>query len=84
MNSTNAQIKYPCDWVYKVIGINAELMKTAICSIINGSNFSIEQSRESRTGKYISLNVKLVVSSEDERKKYYELLGKHKDIRFVL
>jgi putative lipoic acid-binding regulatory protein len=78
------QIEYPCEWVYKIIGVDAELMKVAVNSIDQLESSVIEQSRESKGGKYVSLNVKLIVHSEDERKEIFGLLGKKSDIKMIL
>lgn len=79
-----AEITYPCEWTYKVIGTDPELMKRAVNSIIQPETFSIEKSHASRTGKYVSLNIELVVFSEEERNRYHKGLSQHKDIKMVL
>ena len=78
------QLKYPCQWVYKIIGGDAERMKTAVKSVIKSESVEIEASRESKSGKYVSLNISLVVQSDDERKRIFTLLGQQSDIKMVL
>ena len=78
------QIEYPCEWVYKIIGVDAQRMKIAVSSIDQLKSSVIEQSRESKSGKYVSLNVKMTVHSEDERKEIFGLLGQKSDIKMVL
>jgi putative lipoic acid-binding regulatory protein len=78
------QLKYPCQWVYKIIGVDTERMKTAVKSIIKAESVEIEASRESKSGKYVSLNISLVVQSDDERKRIFTLLGQQSDIKMVL
>ncbi len=83
-NNKKIQIQYPCEWIYKVIGSDLKQLKDAVFSIIHPKKFSIEESRESQTGKYLSLNVKVIVSNEQERTTYYANLGKNKHIKIVL
>lgn len=84
--SSNEELSltYPTEWIYKVIGTDIPDMKRAISSIIHSESLSITESRESKTGKYCSLNVKVTVSNEEERKHYYSELGKHIHIKMVL
>jgi putative lipoic acid-binding regulatory protein len=79
-----AIIEYPCVWVYKIIGLDAERMKTAVRSIVQLESSVIEQSRESKSGKYVSLNVQLIVHSDEERKEIFRLLGQKSEIKMVL
>jgi uncharacterized protein len=79
-----ALIEYPCEWVYKIIGGDAERMKVAVRSIIQLESSVIEQSRESKNGKYVSLNVRLIVHDDDERKGIFRLLGQKSEIKMVL
>jgi uncharacterized protein len=78
------QIEYPCEWVYKILGVDADRMKIAVSSIVQLKASVIEKSRESKGGKYVSLNVKLIVHSEIERKEIFGLLGQKSDIKMVL
>lgn len=83
-NNKKVEILYPCEWIYKVIGSDLKQLKDAVFSIIHPKKFTIEESRESQTGKYVSLNVKVIVLNEQERTTYYTNLGKHKCIKIVL
>lgn len=82
--SKELNITYPCEWVYKVIGTDCARMTSAVLSVINSGNPDISGSRESRNGKYTCLNVRTNVSSEEERKKIFNLLADHSDIKMVL
>ena len=78
------KISYPCNWSYTVIGTNAELMRTAIDSIIAPKKYSIKESNASKTGKYQSLIVELTVATEDERVGIFEQLSSSDAIRIVM
>lgn len=78
------QLKYPCMWIYKVIGIDQDEMRSAIQDIIRDRSCRISLSRESETAKYISLNVELTVESESHRMALYEALKAHRAVKLVL
>ncbi len=76
-------IDYPCKWIYKVIGIDKEVVDGAIASIVQGNEYHINISNTSRTGKYLSFDVTVMVSDETYRNKIYHALKRHDDIKFV-
>jgi hypothetical protein len=78
------EIEYPCEWIYKIIGSDVSRMKAAAQSIICGKEFVIDVSRGSSKGNYVSLNLKITVASEHERKLIFTALGTHSDIKLVL
>jgi uncharacterized protein len=77
-------LEYPCLWIYKVIGVDHEAMKSAIAEIIRDRPCRISLSRQSKTAKYISLNVELTVESESHRMDLHEALKTHRAIKLVL
>ena len=77
-------LEYPCLWIYKVIGVDQDAMKSAIAEIIQDRPCKISLSRQSETAKYTSLNVKLIVESESHRTALYEALKAHRAIKLVL
>jgi len=82
--NNNAEINYPCEWIYKIIGTDPGRMQEAIGTIIQPETYTISESRTSRSSKYVSLTIELVVFSEKERTNYYNRLGQHEDIKMVL
>jgi putative lipoic acid-binding regulatory protein len=76
-------IDYPCEWVYKVIGSDKESVHNAIAGIIQDSEFHINDSNTSKTGKYLSFNVTVMVGDEAYRNKIYQAFKGHDDIKFV-
>jgi len=68
------ELEYPCSWKYKVV----------IHSVILERAHTLKHSNTSRTGKYVSLNLDLIVQNEDERTFIYEALKAHQDIKMVL
>jgi uncharacterized protein len=80
----NIQLEYPCPWVYKIIGSDADEMKKAVSEIICDCTYKVSHSRSSRTDKYQCLNVELSVESEAHRKSLYEALKAHPAVKLVL
>jgi putative lipoic acid-binding regulatory protein len=78
------ELDYPCQWRYKIVGEEKDKMITAVCEIISEKEHTIENSNKSKSGKYTSLNLDLLVHNEDERNFIYEALKAHQHIKMVL
>ncbi len=77
-------IAYPCSWGYKVIGTSAALMSSAIAAIMQDIPHSVTPSNRSASGRYICLDVDVLVSNEDQRLTLYEALRNHPAVKIVL
>jgi hypothetical protein len=77
-------LEYPCHWVYKIIGPDADEMKSAVAEIIKDRSYKVSPSRSSAEAKYHCLNVELSVESESHRTALYEALKAHKAVKIVL
>jgi len=78
------KLDYPCKWRYKLVGKEKDLMRKAVCEVIDQKEHTLTDSNSSKTGKFSSLNLDLLVHNEDERNFIYEALKEHKDISMVL
>ena len=78
------ELEYPCSWCYKLIGNEEEAIEKAIHDIINEREYKLKQSNSSKNGKYVSLNLDLLVHNEDDRNFIYEALKAHQNIKMVL
>ena len=78
------QLEYPCPWVYKIIGPDADEMRHAVAEIICDRSYKITPSRSSETAKYHCLNVELSVESESHRTTLHEALKAHRAVKMVL
>ena len=78
------KLDYPCQWLYKVIGIEEGQLRQAIAEIIPDTPCEINLSNSSSSGKYLCLNVELTVESEEERNTIYESLKAHQHVKIVL
>ena len=78
------ELAYPCTWTYKLIGYEKEAIQKAIHDVILKREHSLEHSNKRKTGKYISMNLDLVIKNEDERTFIFEALKAHQNIKMVL
>lgn len=78
------ELTYPCSWTYKLIGYEKEAIQKAIHDVIIEREHDLVHSNKSKTGKYVSMNLDLVIQNEDERNFIYEALKAHQNIKMVL
>ncbi len=78
------ELEYPCSWKYKIVGAEREKLEAAIHSVILERAHTLDHSNTSKTGKYISLNLDLIVHNEDDRTFLFEALKAHQDVKMVL
>jgi putative lipoic acid-binding regulatory protein len=78
------ELEYPCDWRYKIVGSEREALEKAVHDVILDREHKLTHSNKSRTGKYVSMNLDLLVHNEDERQFIYEALKAHQNIKMVL
>jgi putative lipoic acid-binding regulatory protein len=83
-NEKKLVLEYPCSWTYKLIGHEKEAIQKAIHDVILQREHNLNHSNNSKTGKYVSMNLDLVIQNEDERNFIYEALKAHQDIKMVL
>ena len=77
-------LEYPCSWCYKVIGDHKDHLHEAVKEIILEKPHTLKLSNASKSAKYVSMNLDLIVTNEDERNFIYEALKNHQKIKMVL
>lgn len=77
-------LEYPCNWAYKLIASEAEALKKAIRDVIDERAHKLTHSKNSKGGKYVSMNLDMLVHNEDDRNFIYEALKAHQNIKMVL
>lgn len=78
------ELEYPCNWKYKIVGSERAKLEAAIHSVILERAHTLKHSNSSKTGKYVSLNLDMIVHNEEDRTFIYEALKTHQDIKMVL
>lgn len=78
------ELEYPCNWLYKIVAYERAGIEIAAMEVIGERSYSLTLSNKSSGGKYISMNLELLVHNEDERTYFYETLKAHPHIKMVL
>jgi len=83
-NKGTADIEYPCSWLYTIIGTNTEDIRNAVHDILGDRPRRLETSRTSVGGKYVSVNLTVIVHDETTRHDIYLRLMKHPSVKIIL
>ena len=78
------EIDYPTLWSYQVIGSDEMLVRSAVAELLVQRQHSLRLTKTSRTGKYCSLLLELVVLDEADRLSIFRALATHTAVRIVL
>jgi putative lipoic acid-binding regulatory protein len=84
LNAHKLELEYPCPWTYKLIGADEFVMRTVVADLLGEMKYALTYTRSSRTGKYCSLELQLIVESDEHRKGIFTALGNHPAFRAVL
>lgn len=79
-----SKIKYPCYWSYRIIGSDRKQITNAIENLFEKLDYQLDFSNQSKTGKYTSLKLSLLVNDEEERNHVFNLLQNLPTVKFVL
>lgn len=61
------QIDYPCAWSYRLIGRSAASIEAVLERLVGHSDYRVDRSNTSTTGKYVALRLTVVVQHEEQR-----------------
>lgn len=78
------ELTYPCSWSYKLIAGEKEALEKAIHDVIQERIHTLTHSKNSKGGKYVSMNLDMLVHNEDDRNFIFEALKAHQNIKMVL
>ena len=78
------ELEYPCNWEYKVMCLAEVEIDALIVEVIKNRDFTLSKGNISKTGKYQSYNVSLLVHNDDDRIELFGLFKKHKHVAMVL
>ena len=77
------ELTYPCNWSYKLIALDKEVLRQAVLDVIDEREHKITHSKNSKGGKYVSMNLDMLVHNEEDRNFIYEALKQHQNIKMV-
>lgn len=78
------EINYPCSWQYKVIGEDREALIRAIKECVQEKAHLLTDSKKSSSGRYVSMNLELVVTSEENRLEIFNTLAGDPAVKVVI
>ena len=78
------EIKYPCNWKYRIIGQDEESLRNAAGSAVNNMKYSLSVSNRSTGGKYQAMNLEVNVRNEEERLGIFEKLKNATGVKIVI
>jgi len=84
LSNYKLELEYPCRWTYKIIGSVKEGLRQAVEEVIGDLEHTLTLSNNSKTGRYLSLKLDIVVQSEAQRVGIYQALSEHRAIKIVL
>lgn len=77
------EIIYPCKWPYRVIGMDAGSIKSAITEVLKSNSYEIDSGNTSKQGKYSSVHIEVMVAHEEERNAIYRALKAISTVKMV-
>lgn len=77
-------IEYPCQWEYRVIGVDAAAIQEAVAECLGDGSYSCAPGNRSSGGKFCSVSVETVVPDEKTRDAIFQTLTNHPAIKMVL
>ena len=78
------ELEYPCAWVYKIIGREQDELRAAIAEVVQARECLVCLSNSSSGGKYLCLDVELVVLSAEDREAQHLAFKGHPAVVMVL
>ena len=84
LNGCKPNIDYPCQWQYRLIGEDRAAILAVIHATVDVNRCVITEGNISSGGRYLSLNLEIIVGNEAERLRLYQVFADHPDIRVVL
>ena len=83
-SAQKVQLEYPLTWTYKLISLDKELIQKVVHEVILEREHKLTHSNASKTGKFVSMNLDMLVHNEDDRNFFFQAFKTHQDIKMVL
>jgi len=78
------ELSYPREWLYKVIGIDRQLVERDIRKAVDAATYRLTFSNQSRKKKYFAYNLQLTVRDKAHRDEIYRQLKSMPSVVMVL
>lgn len=76
-------ITYPCEWEYRIIGEDEELIKKLVFDTMP-REYSLKISKHSKNKRFVSVHVCVITHSEEERNDIFQTFAKSKCVKMVI
>jgi len=77
-------INYPCLWQYTVITMDRNALYTAVAEHLGEATARLSENRTSSGGRYVSMNLELIVNSDGHRLRLSQFLAALPAVKVVL
>ncbi len=77
-------LHYPSNWSYKLISTSEDGINQAVKDVIGDREHTLVHSKNSKGGKYTSMNLDIIVNDEDDRNNLFTAFKKDSNIKMVL
>lgn len=77
-------VEYPSPWNYRLIGVAVPEMHAALVVLLESRPYAVRPGNQSRTGRYCSIDVELVVHSDEDRHELFARFKAHPAFVYVL
>ena len=78
------EINYPCEWGFKLIGTDKAKLEQCIEEIMADRDHHCTEGNISKKGKFLAMNAKCEVCSEEERNEIFKAFSDHDDVKMVI
>ena len=78
------ELEYPCNWQYKVMLLAEHSIEDVMIETIINREYDLTLGNKSKTGKYQSFNIELLVHNDEYRIKLFAQFNKHSKVAMVL
>lgn len=88
ISQKKAEIPFPCEWTIKAMGFDENNFSDHVCQLVEGivgqEKWTLDHSKKSRSGKYLSVNVKAHVVSREQLETVYQALKDSQRVVYLL
>lgn len=77
-------LEYPCNWEYRVMCFEHIEIDLVVTQVVRERDFNLKKGNKSKTGKYQSYTINMLVHNDDDRVELFALFKKHEHVAMVL
>ena len=78
------EITYPCSWNYRIVGPDADRIRSLVADVLVDRTYELKPSRESSKGNYVSLVLEVSVRDEKDRDEIFRAVMDDDAVKMVV